>query len=62
MSAASASDSDLFNGVFAITRNPMYLAMTLFCIGFGGKLMTEAIEAIRKDPVEAIRASIEACC
>ena len=36
---------------------PGTLAMTLFCIGFGGKLMTEAIEAIRKGPVEAIRAT-----
>jgi phosphonate transport system permease protein len=31
--------------------------MTLFCIGFGGKLMAEAVEAIRKGPVEAIRAT-----
>jgi phosphonate transport system permease protein len=36
---------------------PGTLAMTLFCIGFAGKLMAEAIEAIRKGPVEAIRAS-----
>lgn len=36
---------------------PGTLAMTLFCIGFGGKLMSEAIEAIRKGPVEAIRAT-----
>ncbi len=36
---------------------PGTLAMTLFCIGFGGKLMTEAIESIRKGPVEAIRAT-----
>jgi phosphonate transport system permease protein len=36
---------------------PGALAMTLFCIGFGGKLMTEAIESIRKGPVEAIRAT-----
>lgn len=36
---------------------PGTLAMTLFCIGFGGKLMTEAIEAIRKGPVEAIRST-----
>lgn len=36
---------------------PGTLAMMLFCIGFGGKLMTEAIEAIRKGPVEAIRAT-----
>lgn len=36
---------------------PGTLAMMLFCIGFGGKLMTEAIESIRKGPVEAIRAT-----
>ncbi len=36
---------------------PGTLAMTLFCIGFGGKLMAEAIEAIHKGPVEAIRAT-----
>ncbi len=36
---------------------PGTLAMTLFCIGFAGKLMSEAIEAIRKGPVEAIRAT-----
>ncbi|MFO1270550.1 MAG: phosphonate ABC transporter, permease protein PhnE [Rubrivivax sp.] len=36
---------------------PGTLAMTLFCIGFGGKLMAEAIEAIRKGPVEAVRAT-----
>ena len=36
---------------------PGTLAMTLFCIGFGGKLMSEAIEAIRTGPVEAIRAT-----
>lgn len=36
---------------------PGTLAMTLFCIGFGGKLMAEAVEAIRPGPVEAIRAT-----
>jgi phosphonate transport system permease protein len=36
---------------------PGTLAMTLFCIGFGGKLMTEAIESVRKGPIEAIRAT-----
>ena len=36
---------------------PGTLAMTLFCIGFGAKLMSEAIEAIRPGPVEAIRAT-----
>jgi phosphonate transport system permease protein len=36
---------------------PGTLAMTLFCIGFSGKLLAEAIEAIRKGPVEAVRSS-----
>lgn len=36
---------------------PGTLAMTLFCIGFAGKLLSEAVESIRVGPVEAIRAS-----
>lgn len=36
---------------------PGTLAMTLFCIGFAGKLLAEAVESIGKGPVEAIRAS-----
>lgn len=36
---------------------PGTLAMTLFCIGFSGKLLAEAVESIRSGPVEAIRAS-----
>lgn len=36
---------------------PGTVAMTLFCIGFSGKLLAEAIEAIRKGPVEAVRAT-----
>ena len=36
---------------------PGALALTLFCIGFAGKLFSEAIEAIRPGPVEAIRAT-----
>src|SRR5690349_17691426 len=36
---------------------PGTLALTLFCIGFAGKLFAEAIEAIRPGQVEAIRAS-----
>ena len=35
---------------------PGALALTLFCIGFAGKLFAEAIEAIEPGPVEAIRA------
>lgn len=36
---------------------PGALALTLFCIGFAGKLFAEAIEAIDSGPVEAIRAA-----
>lgn len=36
---------------------PGALALTLFCIGFAGKLFSEAIEAIKPGQVEAIRAS-----
>ena len=36
---------------------PGTLALMLFCIGFAGKLFTEAIEAVRPGPVEAIRAT-----
>ena len=33
------------------------LALTMFCIGFAGKLLAEEIEAIDMGPVEAIRAT-----
>ncbi len=36
---------------------PGTVAMTLFCIGFSGKLFTEAVEAIQPGQVEAIRAT-----
>ena len=36
---------------------PGALALTLFCIGFAGKLFSEAIEAIKPGQVEAIRAT-----
>jgi phosphonate transport system permease protein len=36
---------------------PGALALTLFCIGFAGKLFSEAIEAIHPGQVEAIRAT-----
>lgn len=32
------------------------LALTMFCVGFAGKLFAEEIEAIDKGPIEAIRA------
>ena len=36
---------------------PGTLALTLFCIGFSGKLFAEAIESVEKGQVEAIRAT-----
>jgi phosphonate transport system permease protein len=36
---------------------PGTVALTLFCIGFAGKLFAEAIESIRQGQVEAVRAS-----
>ena len=36
---------------------PGTVALTLYCIGFAGKLFSEAIEAIRPGQVEAIRAT-----
>jgi phosphonate transport system permease protein len=36
---------------------PGALALTLFCIGFAGKLFSEAVEAIEPGQVEAIRAA-----
>ena len=36
---------------------PGALALTLFCIGFSGKLFSEAIEAIKPGQVDAIRAT-----
>ena len=36
---------------------PGALALTLYCIGFAGKLFSESIEAIRPGQVEAIRAA-----
>lgn len=36
---------------------PGVLALTLFCIGFAGKLFAEAIEAVDPGPIEAMRAA-----
>jgi len=36
---------------------PGALALTLYCIGFAGKLFSESIEAIRPGQVEAVRAT-----
>ena len=47
----------LFVAVLGFGMLPGTLALMLFCLGFAGKLFTEAIEAIRPGPVEAIRAT-----
>jgi phosphonate transport system permease protein len=36
---------------------PGVLALTLYCVGFSGKLLAEAVEAIEPGPVEAMRAA-----
>ncbi|HEY2630463.1 MAG TPA: phosphonate ABC transporter, permease protein PhnE [Usitatibacter sp.] len=36
---------------------PGTIALTLFCIGFAGKLFSEAVEAVRPGPIEAMRAT-----
>jgi len=36
---------------------PGVIALTLFCVGFAGKLFAEAVEAVDDGPVEAMRAA-----
>jgi len=36
---------------------PGTVALTLFCIGFSGKLFSEAVEAVRPGPIEAMRST-----
>jgi phosphonate transport system permease protein len=36
---------------------PGVIALTLFCVGFAGKLFAEAVEAVDDGPVEALRAA-----
>ncbi len=36
---------------------PGTIALTLFCIGFSGKLFSEAVEAVRPGPIEAMRST-----
>ncbi|MGF1609637.1 MAG: phosphonate ABC transporter, permease protein PhnE [Kiloniellales bacterium] len=47
----------LFVTILGFGMLPGVLALTLFCIGFAGKLFAEEIEAIDKGPVEAISAT-----
>jgi len=46
----------LFVSILGFGMLPGVLALTMFCIGFCGKLFAEEIEAIDKGPVEAMRA------
>jgi len=36
---------------------PGTIALTLFCVGFSGKLFSEAVEAVRPGPIEAMRST-----
>ena len=47
----------LFVTVLGFGMLPGVLALTMFCIGFAGKLFAEEIEAIDMGPVEAMRAT-----
>jgi len=47
----------LFVTIIGFGMLPGVLALTMFCIGFAGKLFAEEIEAIDPGPVEAIRAT-----
>jgi phosphonate transport system permease protein len=46
----------LFVTILGFGMLPGVLALTMFCIGFAGKLFAEEIEAIKMGQVEAIRA------
>lgn len=47
----------LFVTILGFGMLPGVLALTMFCIGFAGKLFAEEIEAIDRGPVEALRAT-----
>ncbi len=47
----------LFVTILGFGMLPGVLALTVFCIGFAGKLFSEEIEAIDPGPVEALRAT-----
>ncbi|WP_119462844.1 phosphonate ABC transporter, permease protein PhnE [Rhodospirillaceae bacterium SYSU D60014] len=47
----------LFVTILGFGMLPGVLALTMFCIGFAGKLLAEEIEAVDMGPVDAIRAS-----
>ncbi len=47
----------LFVTVLGFGMLPGVLALTMFCIGFAGKLFAEEIEAVDMGPVEALRAT-----
>ncbi len=47
----------IFVTILGFGMLPGVLALTLFCIGFAGKLFSEEIESIEKGPVEAIQST-----
>ena len=47
----------IFVTILGFGMLPGVLALTLFCIGFAGKLFSEEIEAIDKGPIEAIQST-----
>jgi phosphonate transport system permease protein len=47
----------LFVAVLGYGMLPGTLALTLFCVGFTGKLFAEAVETVKPGPVEAMRAT-----
>lgn len=47
----------LFVTILGFGMLPGVLALTMFCVGFAGKLFAEEVEAIDPGPVEAIRAA-----
>lgn len=47
----------LFVSILGFGMLPGVLALTLFCVGFAGKLFAEEVESIDRGPVDAIRAT-----
>ncbi|MGH6947574.1 MAG: phosphonate ABC transporter, permease protein PhnE [Kiloniellales bacterium] len=47
----------LFVSILGFGMLPGVLALTLFCVGFAGKLFAEEVESVDRGPVDAIRAT-----
>lgn len=47
----------LFVAILGFGMLPGVLALTLFCVGFAGKLFAEEVESVDKGPLDAIRAT-----